>query len=220
MKLTILLTTYMRTELAVRTVESALKNIVNVETQLLIYDDGSDNDNREVLREKFSPLDMYNGNRRGVGHGMNWGLARAKELDSEHIMILEDDWELVSPLDPIPAMNLTAKEDYGMVRYGYLSNGPRGTIIGDEGKLWLKMEPYQQFQYTYAGHPSIKHTSFHNFYGKFTEGLSPKQNELNFCSRVNQKPDGPSILWCLDYGYMGPFHHIGTESIGDIAPNV
>lgn len=220
MKLTVLLTTYKRTKLAIQTIQSTINNLRYDNYQIIIYDDGSPEGHVKALRDVCDPVDVYVGNRKGVGHGMNWGIRRAAELDSNYVLTLEDDWELVKPLNPVPAMKLLENPEFGMVRFGYLSAGAKGKLISGQHKLWFKFEPYEKFQYSYAGHPSIKHARFHKEYGMFAEGLSPKQNELNFCSKVNQKPNGPAILWCMDYNYMGPYHHIGTESLGDISPNV
>ena len=222
MRLSVLLTTYNRTEIALKTIAHVLENLEYEDYFFLIADDGSDEGHLATLCQACGPkfLDALDVQRKGVGVGMNWGLLRSVELGAEHIMILEDDWALVQKFNPAPAMGLLSDDhnDIGMIRYGYLSPGPRGEIITGSGKLWLKLQQYAEFQYTYAGHASIRHIKFHRYYGMFTEGLSPKLNELDFCAKVNAKPAGPRVAWCMDYGDQGPFVHIGAVSLGGIEP--
>lgn len=217
-KIAIGLTTYNRTGMALKTI-SAIKENLKADFFFLVYDDGSDGNHRSVVREAAQPLDLYNGERRGVGHGMNWILRRSLELGSDLVMILEDDWELTRPLNLDTHIRLLENQDVGMVRFGYLSIGLTGEVIAAEGHLWLSFIR-NGYQYVYAGHPSLRSVNkLHERVGFFSEGLSPKQNELNFCAKYNAAINPPAIVWDMNYGHMGPFAHIGNESIGDISPS-
>ena len=221
-RVAVLLTTYNRTELALRTIRGILDYFQYPDWFFLMGDDGSEDGHLSRLVDACGEhfLDAYNSGHRGVGHNSNWGLRRAKELGAEIVLLLEDDWELRAPFDAIPHVNLlTNHSDIGMIRLGYLSYGPRGEIITREGKLWLKFRPYPEYQFTYAGHAHLLHSRFHDTIGYFSEGLAPGANELDFCGKVNRHPDAPAIVWCLDYGTWGPFAHIGSQSLADIEPN-
>ncbi len=223
-KFSIILTTYQRTDVALQTIAAIKKYLeYDLEPIWLVSDDGSPPEHTQAIREAIGPdatLDMFNANRRGVGVGMNWGLRRSWELGAEYHMILEDDWELLAPLDLATYVNLLRDEEaFGMIRMGYLSYGLQGTLVPRNKKMWWIFNQYPIYQYTYSGHASLRHKRFHDKYGMFAEGLAPGLTELDMCAKVNKRLDGPRIVWQSAWGNQGPFVHIGTQSLADIEPN-
>lgn len=218
----ILLTTYKRTDLARRTIRGVLDNLIYPKPKVgfFVADDGSGDDHLFQVCAEIGPdyyVQIYNGKRRGVGHNMNVGLAWIWQY-SPLAFVLEDDWQLTRPLEIEPYVHLLINHaEIGMVRMGYLSAGLQGDIVSEEGKLWLKFRP-NGYQYIYAGHASLRHKRLHDSVGMFSEGLAPGVNELDFCSKYNAQAHAPAIVWCMDYPHIGPFAHIGGQSLKDIQP--
>lgn len=217
----ILLTTYRRTDVALKTIQGIKQYLQWDQVYWYISDDGTPEPNHvKQLIDKIGSnyrIEVYNSNRRGVGHGMNHCLWRIFD-ETPLCIIAEDDWQLTQPLDIRPYVELLMNhEDIGYCRMGYLSAGPKTEIISAENKLWLRFQP-SNYQYNYAGHAGLRHHRLHQKVGYFSEGLSPGQNELDFCSRYNATPDAPAIVWNLDYGHQGAFHHIGGDSLSTIMP--
>jgi len=227
----VIMTTYNRQSVAVRTVQAMLQNLQYPDGELrwIICDDGSSDEHyldpivtllTKTERDDIFLQGLVNGKRRGVGWMMNTAIRLVKEtFGGQLLMILEDDWELVRPLDISPYADLLVSHvDMGMVRLGYLSPNINATIISRNDRLWWKIEPNGE-TYRYSGHPSVRHIRFHEVYGLFDEGLPPGYTELSMCGKVNAKPNGPAILIPIEYEQRwGFFHHIGSESLADVAP--
>lgn len=218
----ILLTTFQRTECAIKTVRAVKQNLLWPNIGFVVTDDTSDGDHLDRIMEEIGgtyAVHRYdNAAHKGVGHNMNYGLRKIWEFGAELTMILEDDWELVNPFDPTPHVRLLMNHsDIGMIRLGYLSVGLAGELISREDHLWMQLQRNGN-QYVYAGHASLRHLRFHQRVGMFTEGLRPGANELDFGGRYNKIPNPPAIVWDMDYGRIGPFHHIGSESLADVEP--
>lgn len=217
----VILTTYTRTETAIKTIQGVKENLLYPNLGWIITDDGTGGDHSSRLREEIGDsyaVHTYDGERRGVGHNMNWALRKTWELGGELNLILEDDWYCHSPYDLEPAVKLLMNHSrVGMVRMGYLSAGVEANLVSSEDRLWWAFKP-SEYQYNYAGHASLRHKRLHDVVGMFEEGLRPGANELNFSGRYNQTPNAPLIMWPADYGHVGPFHHIGEVSLADIAP--
>lgn len=213
----ILLTTYVRTDCAVRTVQAINKNFLWPNIQWWVSDDGSPSGHVEQLTEVIEgSYTLYNSERKGVGHGMNTCL-RAIFSQGTLVLVLEDDWELIRPFDPTPYVRLLEDyPDYGMVRFGYLSGNLLATTESKENRILWKLERNNE-TYRFAGHPSLRHKRFHESYGYYPEDRSPGLTELAMCSNVNVLP-GPHIVYPAECGQWGIFGHIGAEHLGDIIP--
>lgn len=216
----VLLTTYKRTEYAVRTIEAVKKNLQWPQVWWYISDDGSPPEHTHLLQQAIGSsynIRVFNSNRQGVGYGMNMCLSDIF-ASTDLVLVLEDDWELVSPLDLRPYVNLLMNQaTYGMVRFGYLSAGLTGTTVSEEGRLFWKLTSSND-QYRFTGHPGLRHKRFHEIYGYYDEGLAPGNTELSMCGKVNAKIDGPAILYPAECGAWGFFGHIGTESLANLEP--
>lgn len=215
----ILLTTYKRTEIAIKTIRGIKENFLWGNIGWIVTDDGTGGDHLSTLVNEIGgsyAVASYDGARKGVGHNMNWGLRKIWEMGAELTLMLEDDWYLDKPFDPTPHVNLLMNNpDAGMIRFGYLSEGLLADVVSKENRLWLKFRQ-NGYQYIYAGHASLRHKRFHQKVDMFSEGLAPGWNELDFCDKYNKTPHAPSIYWDLTYGNIGPFHHIGSESLADV----
>ncbi len=213
----IMLITYMRTDLAVRTVKGVKEKLAYPNLGWHIADDGSTKEHIEALFEAIGqPVPVTNANRKGVGRSMNLGM-RECLLRGSYILWLEDDWELVRPLELWPCVQLLGQvEDIGMVRLGYISPGLRGQLISHADRLWWKLEK-TGFHYVFAGHASLRHAKFVAAYGNYREGLTPGETELYMCSQFNDTP-GPTVALPCDGGAWGYFAHIGGESLNNVRP--
>lgn len=215
----ILMTTYKRTEVAVKTIQGIKQNFQWPNIGWVVTDDGTGGDHLSTLVNEIGgsyTIVSYDGARKGVGHNMNWGLRKIWEMGAELTLMLEDDWYLDKPFDPTAHVNLLMNNPYaGMIRYGYLSAGLQADVISEQDKLWLKFRQ-NNYQYIYAGHASLRHRRLHERVGMFSEGLRPGDNELDFCAKYNATSNAPQIYWPMDYGNVGPFLHIGSESLADV----
>jgi hypothetical protein len=216
----ILLTTYQRTEYAIRTIR-ALKNKFHwPNIGWWISDDGSPPGHVEALVHEIGPsynIQFYNSARKGVGHGMNVSLQKIFDL-TPLVLVMEDDWELNVDLDMTPYVSLLENNsEMGMIRFGYISPNIQATTISAEGKLFWRFDPNGE-QYRFSGHPALRHARFHQVYGYYDEGLSAGYTELSMCGKVNAAPNGPSILYPVECGAYGFFGHIGTQSLAGEIP--
>lgn len=217
----IILTTYKRAELAIRTIKAIKQNLIWPNIGWFIADDGSSDVEIGQMVQAIGPanaLDVYKGERKGVGHNMNHAMRTIFNHGAEMYMMMEDDWELIRPLDLSLYVNLLLNhQDIGMVRLGYLSTGLSGSLIARENHLWWQFNR-DGYQYVFSGHACIRHKRMVDTYGFYSEGLSPGQNELDYCAKFNAIPEGPAIVWDADFGWNGPFAHIGSQSLADIQP--
>ena len=218
----VLLTTYKRTELALRTIEGIKKNLLWGNIGWVLVDDGSPSADIKLLINAIEPANhlwVYQSEHRGVGHNMNVGLQHIWDIGGQLVLLTEDDWELTQPLDFTPYVNvLLNNEDIGYVRMGYLSFGLRGELISRENMLWFDIERNPNYQYNYVGHAGLRHKRFFDAVGPFSEGLSPGQNELDYGSKYNYAAIAPKIVWPAEWGVWGKFGHIGGVSMADVEP--
>lgn len=215
----ILMTTYRRTEIAIKTIQGIKENLLWPNIGWIVTDDCTGGDHLKQLRDEiggsYATFTYDNEKHLGVGHNMNWGLRKTWEIGADLTLMLEDDWYLEKPFDPTAAVNLLMNNpNAGMVKWGYLSAGANADIVSEENNLWLRFNK-NGFQYIYTGHASLRHKRLHQKVGMFTEGLRPGDNELDFCGKYNGTLHAPNIYWPLSYGNIGPFVHIGSLSLAD-----
>ncbi len=217
----IVLTTYRRTELALRTIQGLKQNLLWQNLGWIISDDGSDESDIEKLVQAVSTanhLQVFRNQHKGTGHNMNVALQHVWNIGGNLTLMMEDDWLIEKPMDLTPYVNVLLNHpEHGMIRFGYISEGLSGTLIKEEGRLYWKLTD-RAYTYNYVGHPSLRSKTFYNAYGKYTEGLSPGATELAMCGNCNYYP-GPDILIPADSGWYGFFAHIGADSLADVEPN-
>ena len=216
----VVLLTYLRTNLAVRTIKAFCENIDYPKELLSFYiaDDGSPWDHMQNLideiqkggvalvgyhNEKFKPGTPC------VGLGWNRGLMAGYQV-ADIVFQLEDDWELRSPLDIRPFVRLLIERaDVGVVRLSGLAVGNEVRIVGHNGVHYL--EYMRSANMAYSGNPHMRHRRFTEYYGMFNTNLSPGDIELNYDFRFCNFPDGPNIWRPADIPGWGIFGHIGNE---------
>jgi len=216
----ILLTTYNRLELCLRTVRGIKDNLRWQNLGFIVCDDGSGQEYVDRIVEEIGHVNhlwVYNGNRKGVGHNMNVGLEHIWGVGGNLVMTFEDDWLLEKPLDMTPYVNTLLKHpEHAMIRLGYLTPGLQATLISEENYLYWKLDN-NGYQYRFTGHPSIRTKNFFTYYGMYAEGLTPGQTELDMCAKTNSR-SGPNILIPADSGWYGFFAHIGGVSMANVEP--
>lgn len=216
----VILTTYRRTELALRTIIGLKENFKWPNLLWTITDDGSEEKDIQKLIAAIKPQSIFNvfrNQHKGTGHNMNQALQDIWRVGGNLTLIMEDDWVLEKTIDATPyAKALLNHPEFGMIRFGYISEGLCGTVTKVENYLYWKLEN-RGYTYNYVGHPSLRNKAFYEAYGKYPEGLAPGATELGMCGRVNAV-EGPKILLPADSGWYGFFGHIGSVSLADTAP--
>lgn len=223
MTLPIIITTYdsgdgVRTQVAIRTIQSLLNNLQNTDRVFILADDGSpaphiDRMSDLLVAERVIHTDAKRG---GVGVSKNLALKEAYEI-SDIVLLMEDDWELTQPLNMDRYIKfMQDNADVGMIRLGYLG----GTTLqatyrgGDPFNTYWELARGSDV-YVYSGQISLRHQRFYNAIGYHKEGISPGEEELEYCIRYNKTENAPVILWPAEFGTTlnaGAFKNIGMDS--------
>lgn len=224
-KLSIVLVTYKRTEMALRTIESTCKNLIypNELRFWHIGDDGTPPKDFDLLRSKLydhQEILAYSHNERMrndgqedtffAGKGWNKALGVAHQ-NSDFVLFLEDDWELEEPFDLVPYVKLLQeREDVGLVSFRILSVDNDVRTVGHDGIHYLQY--HRTTQYAYSGNPHLRHARFVQHYGWFAEDVNPGGIELAQDDKYRfDTGDGPWIWRPVQIDPWGAFHHIGNE---------
>jgi hypothetical protein len=212
----VILLTNGRTDYALRTVDSACEHLIYPNLYWYIADGGNRGENFEIVKNRLIHNDAriwgFHSTPEYPSYGKDANLAWNKSIDLTRLtMWLEDDWELRQTLDLRPYADLLMdREEFGMVRLGYLNVGMVGKTIGHGGHLYWWLHRDSDEAYVFTGHPSLRHWRFRHAYGPYTEGRRPGETELDMAWQFRTKP-GPGILWPADIGPYGPFGHIGER---------
>lgn len=213
---TVMLITYKRTDYAVRTVLGIQKHLRYPNLMWHIADDGSQPEHVRAITNVMTtqhPVSISNAERRGAGHSMNLGQARAWN-NGDFILWMEDDWELQEDFDLVPLVRaLQERQDIGTIRLAYISPPLQGTLISAADNLYWKLHRSPECLYTYSGQPQLRHRRFFDAYGPHQTGLGAGDTEIHMCWTVIHHPDGPDVAIPAWTGIWGPFKHIGTVSI-------
>lgn len=214
--ITVILQTYRRTDVALRTVAAAKQYLrYGGELRWYVADDGSPAEHYEAVCAAVGrDLWASHSNRRGYGGNCNdaWAFA------DQHTALtfwLEDDWELRQPLDLYAyAALLMETHEIGMVRLGNLNLDIRGRTWAHGGRVYWKLdkEPHIEGTPVFVGHPSLRHRRYREAYGPYPEGLIPGDTELAYAWQFRMgSQDAPGIVWPADYPSGGYFGHIGVQ---------
>lgn len=224
-KLSIGLVTCKRLDVALRTIDSTVRNL-NYPTHLVSWfvgDDGSPKEEFETVLTTFRSLNQavqYAHNERMrnpgeeetffAGKGWNKTLGLAHQ-NSDFVLWLEDDWELDQPLDLVPyARLLQENEEVGMVSFRILSVGNEVKTVGHDGLHYL--EYMRTTQYSYSGNPQLRHARYTKHYGVFAEDVNPGGMELNQDDKYRlDVNNGPKIWRPAAIDPWGAWKHIGQE---------
>lgn len=237
MKIAVVLFTYApeadhaRAEYAKRTITSLLDNIsVGVSDTLHIHiaDDGSPGahiDNlMNICREYGYEPTVSVSNRHGYGGSYN----RATQFlhgDFDLIFPIEDDWQLLKPLDLGP-IALAIEESNGeirCVRLGYLGFTAelRGKLVYSANQLFLLFDPSSPEHHVFAGHPRLETVAFQREIGPWPEDMRAGDVEWEVTHRW---PARVGVAWPLDLAIPAGqvagnlFGHIGSVSVSGIYP--
>lgn len=202
---TIIITTYNRTELAAKTIEGLLINLVDTDRQWILADDGSDEGHLETLYGVFPHDEIVHvtqAGRQGVGKSKNIALEKAFET-SPYVLLLEDDWYLAEPLSLAPHMRIMDEHFHvGMIRFGFLGTMPHENFTGiyrDYGNFhaYWELQP-RSAHYIYSGQVSLRHKRYYDFVGYHAEGLAAGEEEEDMCRRYANASQMNWLLHNLD----------------------
>lgn len=209
-EVTIGIITFSRPNEIVETVETLRDNLRYPEDKLhwLISDDASPGGYLAKLK-KIKLFKEINAEFIDTGINSGWG-ANANNLlahvTTPYLLQTEDDKRLWKPLDLMVGVALLeTKLDIGYVRYratagehtvfhqmetditAYLPDYQDGAV-GLPGKLsYLQIDSNSPSLYLYTHGPHLKHRRFHDWYGKYPEGLKLAATEESYCHTVKAK---------------------------------
>jgi hypothetical protein len=217
--LCIVLLTYLRTEMAARTIKGIADNLDYPKELVSFYiaDDGSPHEHMDAIyatvlaggfkvsgyhNQKFQPGPL-------CGIGWNTALKKAYQI-SPYLMLLEDDWVLREPLDIRPYMwVLKENEKVGMIRLSNLTTDNVLQVRVHNGTHYFQY--LRQARFCYSGNPHIRHLRFNQYYGFFDTDKSPGDIEVYFDGKFRWMKDGPNIWRPAALNEWGPFDHIGQN---------
>lgn len=207
-----------RTEYAIQTIHHLAQNLRLDDGQIgwYIADDGSPEVHYravlDALMAEFGTdhLPIIGQHHERMGPGISQNVASARCFDwSDMVLWMEDDWVLREPYNITRHYDLIAEgaHNAGMMRLGYLTSDTRARVVGWDFQHYLMMTREQQ--YSFSGHPALRHRRWWDAYGPYPPEWSAGQCELDMDGRWRGK-EGPEILWPVDGtdGY-GHFQHIG-----------
>jgi hypothetical protein len=110
---------------------------------------------------------------------------------NKHIFYLQDDWELIRPLDLTPDKGfLTVRKGVGMIRY-FVANHENPKYLPDFERLPLWRELDRSTRYYYCDGPHLRQPLYHKETGPYLEtvssdgkDLSPGENDMNTRAKV------------------------------------
>lgn len=217
----ILLLTYDRMEFARKTLESLAENLRTMEdTWLHVADDGSSQEYRdelvELARKHFgSSVSVTNSERSGYGGNYNAATQLVHHV-ADLVLPLEDDWELVRPLDVDPIVSVLREGVFRCVRMGYIGYTDElwGTLRYHENMHWLELDPESPEKHVFAGGPRLETVAFERAVGPWPVKEEQGQTELLVAGRKEART---GIAWPIEM--IKPrgdaFVHIGAVAAGD-----
>lgn len=216
--LAIVLLTYERTDLALRTIQGICENLDYPKRSWYIADDGSSLEHVKRLVDELqskgeSLYAMHNqtfADRPFCGRGWNHALQRVHNL-TNFVLWIEDDWHLDIKLDIRPYIRLLLeREDVGIVTFRGLTDGLQTEVACHNGRHYLKiMRSGTHHSMAYSGNPLIRHVRYLE-YGLFSPFDTPGDIEVD-CDNRYRGHIGPDIWRPADMNPWGCFGHIGNE---------
>lgn len=195
----ILLITYERTAIALKTINGIKEKIHYPKLSWHIADDGSNGNHVSSLINAIGPgyqVTVSNTGGHSVGRSMNLGI---KEVLKRADMWLhwEDDWIPRFDIELIRCVDLLEqRQDIGMIRLGRLvPEGLRAVLTYNAGYIWWKLEKDPPKGWSWNGNASMRHRRFFDAYGVYPEGMTPgKTEEIYLYYRFNEI-NGPQVAW-------------------------
>lgn len=209
-----------RQQYAVTTLRSALDNLSTSQPLLVhIADDGSPNGHTRMLREiaggygHVTAVSISSSDR--GGYGRNYNLATQQlHLRADYVLPLEDDWQLMRPLNLDPLLDALDAGPIGCIRLGYLGftreGGIKGRLFHRADQTFMLLDSDSDDPHVFAGHPRIETVVWERAVGPWPEQEEPGATEFAVCHRPLART---GVAWPLDLipPAGGLFAHIGTR---------
>lgn len=210
----ICLFTYRRFDYAYRTVSAIRRNFRYDNYAYFIGDAGSDPQEFDRFLASFEDTEERVAYHHigPYGAGLNWNMTIDAALkETEYFVRLEDDWELLVPLDPLPHLEVLQHENVGCIRWGLLPILLNLKSVGFRGRMYLEVTAEKH--YMYSGNPHLTKQQFWDYFGKYPEGLQPGDTEVAYDAQVRSKATeySPKIIWPIIQDGAGLFGHIGER---------
>lgn len=217
----VVLLTYNRLEYAEKTLISTLDNLDQPTKEALHVHIASDGDspayiNRLVgLAEAHPRADVVtvsNSERRGYGANYNMATQAVHEV-CDYVLMLEDDWQLMRPLNAYALIEDMDALGIGCARLGYLgyTQQLRGHLEhGKHCDHWLRFDPYSPEPHVFAGHPRIESRAWSRLVGAWPEGELPGATEFAVAHLAAARQN---VAWPMSLIAPGGdlYAHIGTQ---------
>lgn len=181
-----------------------------------IADDGSSQTYRDKLlklaRAEFGDNVSITNSERG-GYGASYNLAtQIVHNVADLILPLEDDWELIRPLDLTPIVEVLRDGTFGCVRLGYVGYTQElvASFVAAHGYHWLALHADSSEPHVFAGGPRLETVHWERSVGPWPEGLTAGETEFV----VAHKPEARiGVGWPVDLVKPAgdAFVHIGTN---------
>lgn len=219
----VVITSYNRPDLLRRTVYAWRAN-VTIPHVIIIADDGSDDNTREVIYSLSPDIAIIAGNRRGLGENLNAGL-RSVPSECEYVFILQDDFEARYNLDSYLERAIGALEngDADTVRFGspmdsirWYPNVYRGQTRQTKMSQFLTSESdglvivtaKSEDAWVYTDNPHLRRAEFVSQYGWYETGKKMADTEIAYRDKCNRF--GIVAAWFAEFETNPPFDHIGA----------
>lgn len=201
---------------AVKTLDSLVRNLCyHEELRWHIADDGSPIEHILELQSLIDAEHISYSDAGRRGYGASYNLAsQMLHSDCDHLLMVEDDWELVRALDLEPLV-AALQEGLGCIRLGYLgwTQELKGAVAKFAGQSFLLFDKESSEPHVWSGHPRLETRDFQRKVGEWPEGLDPGTTEF-LVSQRSESRDG--VAWPLDMNinasqqYASCFAHIGA----------
>lgn len=176
-----------------------------------IADDGSHPDHLHNIPWPSATYSVVD--RKGYGASYNQA-TQVLHNNNEYFLMVEDDWELLKPLDLDPLVQ-ALDEGLNCIRLGYLgwTQDFYGKVEKYAGQSFLVFDPDSAEPHVWAGHPRIESVAFQRAVGPWPEGIDAGTTEFIVAKRNESRA---KVAWPLDIGanasqqYASLFAHIGA----------
>jgi len=152
----------------------------------------------------------------GLGENHNAAMRMGR---AEYVLLVQDDWQLMEPLDLLPGLRLlAANPEIDLVRY----NWPRGlnnTTGQYRTRLAIQPNGWRRFMpdsgWSYGDSPHLRRRSFMDKWGWYREGLPRLAAEGEMVHRLRR---GGAHVVVADKIYFGHSSPLLSSVIDDIRP--